>query len=187
MRIIPPLRQVGKFGLFALAFMYPVYLVYVGIAFGGLAFWGFFVASVAVMGIVITRLGYAANFRQWDISLKKVSGLLLAFALALGFVSGLVYLRIWLVPTGSHLGLGLSRAGDRNMLQENSDRTFRFRYNFHPTALQPPYAQWIVPSSRAVDHRFPAWYHRCQNCPPATLIPERSQLALILSQTHNCR
>jgi hypothetical protein len=108
MRIIPPLRQVGKFGLFALAFMYPVYLVYVGIAFGGLAFWGFFVASVAVMGIVITRLGYAANFRHWDISLKKVSGLLLAFALALGFVSGLVYLKIWLVPIVlGFLALGL--------------------------------------------------------------------------------
>lgn len=106
-RIVPLLRQIGRFSLFALAIMYPIYLVYVGIAFGGLAFWSFFAASIAVMGIVITRLGYASNFKSWDISLKRTFGILLGFATALSFFGGLFYLKIWLVP----IALGLLALG----------------------------------------------------------------------------
>ena len=107
-RVVPHLRQVGKFGLLALAIMYPIYLVYVGIAFGGLAFWSFFVASVAVIGLVISRLGYASNFRHWDISPKRTTlGIFLGFAIALGFYGGLIYLKIWLVP----IALGLLALG----------------------------------------------------------------------------
>jgi hypothetical protein len=107
-RIVLPLRQLGKFGLYALAITYPIYLVLVGLAFGGLAFWGFLVGSIAVMGILITKLGYASNFRHWDISLKRTVGLLIGFPLAVGFYGGLVYLKIWFVPiVFGFAGLGL--------------------------------------------------------------------------------
>jgi hypothetical protein len=97
-RVIPTLRQLGKFGLYALAMTYPIYLVYVGVAFGGLAFWGFLAGSIAIMGIIITKLGYASNFRHWDISLKRTLGLLLGFPLAVGFYAGLIYLKTLLLP-----------------------------------------------------------------------------------------
>ena len=73
-------------------------MVFVGIAFGGLAFWSFLLGSVAVMGIIITRLGYASNFRNWDISLKRTIWLLLGFVVATGFFGGLIYLKSWFVP-----------------------------------------------------------------------------------------
>lgn len=97
-RILPPLRQLGKFGLYALALTYPIYLIYVGLAFGGLAFWGFLAGSIAVMGVVITRLGYASNFRHWDISLGRTVGVFLGFVVAVGFYGGLIYLKTLFVP-----------------------------------------------------------------------------------------
>jgi hypothetical protein len=107
-RIAPPLRQLGKFSLYSLALTYPIYLVLVGLAFGGLAFWGFLAGSIAVMGIILWRLGYALNFRHWDISLKRSVGLLLGFPLAIGFYGGLIYLKIWLVPIAfGFAGFGL--------------------------------------------------------------------------------
>jgi hypothetical protein len=107
-RILPPLRQIGKFGLYALAITYPIYLVYVGLAYGGLAFWSFFAGSIMIMGATITKLGYASSFRHWDIGLKRTLGLLLGFPVALGFYAGLIYLKIWFVPIAFGLvGIGL--------------------------------------------------------------------------------
>ena len=98
-RVVPSLRQIGKFGLYALAITYPLYLVYVGLAFGGLAFWSFFAGSLVVMSVIITRLGYAANFSHWDIGSKRTLGILLGFAVAAGFYLGLLFARTWLVPS----------------------------------------------------------------------------------------
>jgi hypothetical protein len=106
-RILPPLRQIGKFGLYALAITYPIYLVYVGLAYGGLAFWSFFAGSVMVMGVTITKLGYASNFRHWDIGMKRTVGVILGFAVAASFYAGLVYARILFVP----VALGLIAVG----------------------------------------------------------------------------
>jgi hypothetical protein len=107
-RIAPPLRQIAKLGLYTLAITYPIYLVYVGLAFGGLVFWSFFVGSLAIMGTIITRLGYASNFRHWDISFKRTVGFLLGFAIAAGFYAGLIYLKIWFVPIAvTLLGFGV--------------------------------------------------------------------------------
>jgi len=114
-RIIPSLRQIGKFGLYALAITYPIYFVYVGLAFGGLAFWSFFAGSLVVMATVITRLGYASNFRNWDISLKRTLGLFLGFVVAAGFYGGLIYLKFWFVPIAVGLiGLGIFLAVRRS-------------------------------------------------------------------------
>lgn len=107
-RILPPLRQIGKFGLYALAITYPVYLVYVGVAYGGLAFWSFFAGSVMVMGVTITKLGYASNFRHWDIGMRRTVGVILGFAVAASFYAGLVYGGILFVPVVLGLiGLGV--------------------------------------------------------------------------------
>lgn len=94
--------------MYGLAITYPIYLVYIGLAFGGLAFWGFLAASIAILGIVLARLGYASNFRHWDISFKRTLGLLLGFPLALGLYAGLIYLKTWSVPIAFGLaGVGL--------------------------------------------------------------------------------
>jgi len=108
-RIVPTLRQLGKFGLFGLAFTYPIYLVYVGLAFGGLVFWSFFAGSFTIIGVVITRLGYASNFRNWDPNFRRVmAGTVLGFLIAVGFYSGLIYLKSWFLPAVlGLLGLGL--------------------------------------------------------------------------------
>lgn len=105
--VVPNLRQVGKFGLFSLAITYPIYLVYVGVAFGGLAFWSFLVASITIMGIIITRLGYASNFKHWDISLRRTLGLLLGFPVTVGFYEALIHLKTLFLPVAFVLaGLG---------------------------------------------------------------------------------
>jgi hypothetical protein len=115
-RIVPPLRQIGKFGLYSLAISYPLYLVYVGLAFGGLAFWGFLAGSMALMGIIIARLGYSSNFRNWDTSLKRTLGLILGFLLAIGFYGGLIYLKTWFLP----IGFGLAGVGLLLMLRRST-------------------------------------------------------------------
>jgi len=107
-RISPPLRQIGKFGLYALAVAYPIYLIYVGLAYGGLAFWSFFAGSIIIMGATITKLGYASNFRHWDIGLKRTLGVPLGFAVAAGFYGGLIYARTLLISIAFGLiGLGV--------------------------------------------------------------------------------
>lgn len=102
-RVSPFLRQTAKFSLYGLAIAYPIYLVYVGLVFGGLVFWTFFVGSMALVGAVITKLGYASNFRHWDISLRRTVSVFLAFALAAGFYAGIIYLRIWILLVVSGL------------------------------------------------------------------------------------
>ena len=97
-RVLRPVRSLGKYLLFALAFAYPLYLVILGVAFGGLVFWGAFAGSIAVIGIVITKAGYSNNFRNWDIGMKKMGGLVIAFLVTLGFYFGLFYLRLLVVP-----------------------------------------------------------------------------------------
>jgi hypothetical protein len=97
-RIVPALRQVGKWVLIALAFTYPIYLVYIGIAFGGIAFWAFLAGSFAVIGVIISRMGFASNFRNWDMGWRRMGTVLLGFLAAFCFYAGLVYLKTWLIP-----------------------------------------------------------------------------------------
>ena len=114
-RVVPPLRQIGKFVLIGLALTYPIYLVYVGLAFGGIAFWAFLLGSFAVIGVVISRLGFAGNFRNWDMGATRIVGFLIAFLVAAGFYSGLIYLKTWFVPiVFLALGLGLFLIVKRN-------------------------------------------------------------------------
>lgn len=92
------MRQTAKLCLYALAMAYPIYLVYIGLAYGGLAFWSFFAGSIALIGLTITKLGYASNFKHWDVSFKRSTGVFLGFLVATGFYFGIIYLKTWLVP-----------------------------------------------------------------------------------------
>lgn len=107
-RIAPFLRQIGKFALITLALTYPVYLVVIGIVFGGLVFWSFMVGSFAVMGLIISRLGFAPRFSNFGRGYAPFIGLVGGFLAALGFYAGLLYLRTWLVlPVIAFVGFGL--------------------------------------------------------------------------------
>jgi len=96
-RVVPLLRQIAKLVLYALA-----------ISFGGLVFWSFFTGSIGLIGVIITKLGYASNFRHWDVSLKRTTGVFLGFLVAISFYAGIIYLKTLLVPVAFGLfGLGL--------------------------------------------------------------------------------
>jgi hypothetical protein len=82
-------------------------LVYVGLVYGGLAFWSFFAGSIMIMGATITKLGYASNFRHLGHSLKRTLGVVLAFAVAAGFYGALIYARTLFIP----IAFGLIRLG----------------------------------------------------------------------------
>src|SRR5260370_37560498 len=95
-----PCDKSGNLVCMTFAISYPIYLVYVGLRFGGPGFWGFLAGSIGLMGIIIARLGCASNFRNCDISLKRTLGLLLGFLLAIGFYGGPMYRQPWLSPVG---------------------------------------------------------------------------------------
>lgn len=106
-RIIPALRQAGKFSLITLALVYPLILVIVGIVYGGLVFWSFFAVSVAIIYLVISKLGFAPRFNSEGQGFKAILGILGGFVLAAAFYEGLFVLRTWLVPAA----IGLSAMG----------------------------------------------------------------------------
>lgn len=107
-RIIPTLKQLGGYGLLVLAISYPILLVIVGIAFGGLVFWSVMAGSIVAIAVVIEKLGYASNFRNWDVSFRKMGAVVLGFMIAFSFYAGLFNLKLWLVPIAvTLLSLGL--------------------------------------------------------------------------------
>ncbi len=75
-------RSIGKHGLYALAFAYPIILVTLGVVFGGLVFWTSLVGSMGLFWLVIKRAGYSGNFASWD----------------MGYKSGLIHIGLWVVP-----------------------------------------------------------------------------------------
>ncbi len=98
-RIIEPLKLLGKYVLFALAFSYPSIIVLVGIVYGGLVFWAAFAGSAALIVLLLSKLGFARNFATSNVNVKKrFLGLFIAFPAVLSFYYGLIYLRIWLIP-----------------------------------------------------------------------------------------
>jgi hypothetical protein len=96
--VLRPLRYVGKYALMGLAFTYPISLVSVGIIYGGLVFWGFFIVSVALIGLILSRLGYSKNFASWDVSLRKFALLPIAFLMSMGLYVGIIYAKPWIAP-----------------------------------------------------------------------------------------
>lgn len=97
-RILPTLKNLGKYGLIGLALTYPLYLVYIGLVYGGLAFWSFLFGSSAVIGVILWKLGFAAHYASWGTSYKSMIGVIGAGFVAIGFYIGLFYLKTWLLP-----------------------------------------------------------------------------------------
>ncbi|HVH14672.1 MAG TPA: hypothetical protein VNA15_02995 [Candidatus Angelobacter sp.] len=96
--LLPALRGFGRYVLYALALFYPITLAVVGLVYGGLAFWTYFVGSFAVIGLIISKLGYARNFDRWNVSSRTFAAIFVAFIALLGFFAGLIYLKVWFVP-----------------------------------------------------------------------------------------
>ena len=108
---------IGRTSLFGLLLLYPVVLLLIGLFFGGLAFWASFLGTVAVMGGLIWKTGYARNFANWNPShARQLIGLTAGFLATLGFVLGLVELHIWFLPLMvGVLVLGLALAFRREL------------------------------------------------------------------------
>jgi hypothetical protein len=96
--VLPTVRTAAKFALIALALTYPLYLVYIGLAYGGLAFWSFLAGSSGIIGLIIWKLGFAPNYSRWDLGLKRMLGVFGGFALAFGLYIGLIYLKTLILP-----------------------------------------------------------------------------------------
>ncbi len=89
----------GRMVSLGLLLTYPLWLVLLGVVYGGIVFWGSFLGSILLIGVLIWKLGYAGNFDAWNPSLfRQVLGLFLGFLIAAGFYVGLSRLNIWMLP-----------------------------------------------------------------------------------------
>lgn len=96
----------GSLLLVALAGSYPLILVYLGLAYGGLVFWSSLAGSLAIIYIVISRLGYASNFEgRGQPILKSLTVLALGFGLAVGLYLSIFNLRLLTIPIVVGVGL----------------------------------------------------------------------------------
>ena len=84
--------------LYMAAFAYPIILVTLGVAFGGIVFWTSFAGSGILIFLIIKKAGYSANFAGWNIGYTKILGLVGAFVIYLGLVYGLIYIHLWTIP-----------------------------------------------------------------------------------------
>jgi hypothetical protein len=103
--LVEPGKSLGKFAFFGLLFTYPLYMVILGVVFGAVIFWGSFLGSVALMGFLIWKFGYAGHFAAWNPSLRRqLIGLSGGAVMAAGFLLGLttflghLSFGLWLVP-----------------------------------------------------------------------------------------
>ena len=103
------LRTIGKYSSFALLLFYGPIIVILGIVYGGLVFWGTLAGSTVLIGLILSRLGYAKNFASWNPKIgRQILTLFLGFLLAGGLYLGLFTFQVWLIPIAFGLaGLGL--------------------------------------------------------------------------------
>lgn len=107
-RVLPALRTVGRFVLIGLALTYPIYLVYVGLVYGGLAFWSFLGGSLVAIGLILWKLGFASHYSTWGAGFTGLWGVVGGGVIAIGFYLGLIYLKTLLLPIAfGVLGVGL--------------------------------------------------------------------------------
>ncbi len=94
------LKPIGVFGVVSVLFIYPLLLIYMGLTYGWVGFWGSFVGSVFVIGITLRGLGYNRNFQKAGTGSlgKGLVYLTLGFAAAAAVYQGLFTLKEWLVP-----------------------------------------------------------------------------------------
>ncbi len=96
--VIDPLKSLGKYALFGLSITYPLYLILLGIFFGGLVFWGTLVGSAALIGFILWRTGYSKNYAAWNSKLsRQLLGISGGFVTMVAFILSLKYLNLWTV------------------------------------------------------------------------------------------
>jgi len=79
-----------------------------GLVYGWLGFWGSFLGSVLVIGIIIKKSGYARHFESAGHGnfLTGILGLSLGFVIAVSLYEGLFVLRTLIFPVVILLSLG---------------------------------------------------------------------------------
>ncbi|OLD09495.1 MAG: hypothetical protein AUI95_00815 [Crenarchaeota archaeon 13_1_40CM_3_52_4] len=98
-RLTASVRSIGKIVLFLLLFSYPILLVYTGIQYGGIVFWSMLGGSFIVIGLILSKGGYAGNFQSRNGSLAKgLAGIALALIVMVAFYLGLLNLRVMMIP-----------------------------------------------------------------------------------------
>jgi hypothetical protein len=98
-RLFSLVRSIGKSLLFLLLFSYPILLVYTGIQYGGIAFWSMLGGSFIIIGLVLSRAGYAKHFQSTNPGLVKgLAGIALAFVTMIAFYLGLYEFRVMMIP-----------------------------------------------------------------------------------------
>jgi hypothetical protein len=111
------LRAFGKYVSFALLLFYGPILVILGIVFGGLVFWGALAGSMALIGLILKKLGYAKNFAAWNPRIgRQLLSLFLGFLFAVGLYLGLIRFQAWLIP----IAFGLAALGILLSLRKRS-------------------------------------------------------------------
>ncbi len=98
-RLTAAMRSIGKIVLFLLLFSYPILLVYAGIQYGGVVFWSTLGGSLIIIGLVLSKAGYAGNFQTRNGSLAKgLAGIALALIVTVAFYVGLFNFRVMMIP-----------------------------------------------------------------------------------------
>src|SRR5215467_13332114 len=91
--LLEPAKSLAKFGFFGLLLIYPLGMVISGLIFGAFFFWSSFVGSLALIGFVIWKAGYASNFAAWNPDFRRqILGLTVGFLLTAGLYIGLITL-----------------------------------------------------------------------------------------------
>lgn len=92
-------RTAGRTIGFTLLIVYPLILVILGAAYGGLVFWGTLGGSLALIGLLLRRLGYARRFAAADPRLaRQLVSLFLAFLVIAGILFAILWLRLVALP-----------------------------------------------------------------------------------------
>jgi hypothetical protein len=98
-RIRDPVVSIARTIFVISLFTYPLVIVYLGLAYGAIAFWGSLSLSFLALGLFLWKTGYAKNFDSWNPNLgKQLIGIFLAFLAVLGVYEGLFHLGLWILP-----------------------------------------------------------------------------------------
>lgn len=102
------LVPLGRTAFVIVLFSYPLLLVYLGIVFGGVAFWGTLAGTFLALGLFLWKTGYARHFEAWNTNFgKQIIGLLAGFLIVLGVYEGVFHLGFWILPLVVAGGIGV--------------------------------------------------------------------------------
>ena len=93
------LKSVAQVGVLLVLFAYPIVLVYLGIAYGWMAFWSSLAGSFLMVGVLLSMTRYSRNFdRPAGSSATPLASLVVAFIAMAGFYLGLFQFKLLMIP-----------------------------------------------------------------------------------------